>query len=204
MKMLHVRSGKPMTIHNPLMFLAADRELADEAWAGDIIGIPNHGTLRIGDALTEGEQLTFTRHPEFSRRNCFSASARTTPMRAKHLGRALEQLAEEGVTRVFKPRLDANWVVGVVGALQFDVLADRIRTEYEVPVHFEHAALYTARWVEADNPLELKRFAERQHGRDRRRPRRRPGVFLARNAWHLSHTAETWPQVRFSEDQGVI
>jgi peptide chain release factor 3 len=200
MKMLHVRSGKPMTIHNPLMFLAADRELADEAWAGDIIGIPNHGTLRIGDALTEGEPLTFTGIPSFAP-ELLQRVRPDDPMRAKHLGRALEQLAEEGVTRVFKPRLDANWVVGVVGALQFDVLADRIRTEYEVPVHFEHASLYTARWVEADNPLELKRFAEGNMGAI---ADDHDGalVFLARNAWHLSHTAETWPLVKFLKTKG--
>ena len=200
MKLLHVRSGKPMTIHNPLMFLAADRELADEAWAGDIIGIPNHGTLRIGDALTEGESLVFTGIPSFAP-ELLQRVRPDDPMRAKHLGRALEQLAEEGVTRVFKPRLDANWVVGVVGALQFEVLADRIRTEYDVPVHFEPAALSTARWVETDSPIELKRFMDANLSALADDHDGSP-VFLARNAWHLSHTAETWPKIRFLKTKG--
>jgi peptide chain release factor 3 len=200
MKMLHVRSGKPMTVHNPLMFLAADRELADEAWAGDIIGIPNHGTLRIGDGLTEGEGLVFTGIPSFAP-ELLQRVRPEDPMKAKHLGRALEQLAEEGVTRVFKPKLDANWVVGVVGALQFEVLADRIRTEYDVPVYFEPAALITARWVEADSPLELKRFADANMA-STADDHDGSLVFLARNAWHLSHTAEQWPLVRFLKTKG--
>jgi peptide chain release factor 3 len=200
MKMLHVRSGKPMTVHNPLMFLAADRELADEAWAGDIIGIPNHGTLRIGDGLTEGENLVFTGIPSFAP-ELLQRVRPEDPMKAKHLGRALEQLAEEGVTRVFKPRMDANWVVGVVGALQFDVLADRIRTEYEVPVFFEQAALSTARWVQADSPLELKRFIDGNMSALADDHDGEP-VFLARNAWHLTHTAEQWPQIRFLKTKG--
>ena len=195
MKLTHVRSGKPLVVHNPLMFLASDRELAEEAWAGDIVGVPNHGTLRIGDALTEGESLVFTGIPSFAP-ELLQRVRPDDPMKAKHLGRALEQLAEEGVTRVFQPRLDSNWIVGVVGQLQFDVLADRIRTEYEVPVHFEPAGLVTARWVEADSPLELKRFADANQGSI---ADDHDGglVFLARNAWQLSHTAETWPLVRF-------
>ncbi|MCG8692634.1 MAG: peptide chain release factor 3, partial [Minwuiales bacterium] len=123
MKMHHVRSGKMLTLHNPLLFLAQDRELAEEAWAGDIIGIPNHGNLRIGDALTEGESLRFTGIPSFAP-EILQRVRPEDPMRAKHLGRALEQLAEEGAARVFKARLGSDWIVGVVGALQFDVLAD--------------------------------------------------------------------------------
>ena len=136
MKLKHVRTGKMLTLHNPMLFLAQDRELAEEAWAGDIIGIPNHGNLRIGDTLTEGEDLFFTGIPSFAPEMLQKARP-TDPMRAKHLGRALQQLAEEGAARVFKPRLDADWIVGVVGPLQFEVLADRIRTEYDVPVRFE-------------------------------------------------------------------
>src|SRR5690606_18216287 len=122
----------------------------ESAWPGDIIGIPNHGNLRIGDTLTEGEALRFTGIPSFAP-ELLQRVRPEDPMRAKHLGRALQQLAEEGAARVFKPRLDANWIVGVVGPLQFDVLADRIRTEYDIPVHFEPAALLTARWVEAED-----------------------------------------------------
>src|SRR5260221_10307220 len=140
MKLFHVRSGKTMTIHNPMLFLARERELAEEAFAGDILGIPNHGNLRIGDALTEGEELRFTGIPSFAP-ELLKKVRPEDPMRAKHLGRALLQLAEEGAAQVFRPNFGNDWIVGVAGALQFDVLADRIRTEYNIPVHFEGTTL---------------------------------------------------------------
>jgi len=136
MKMHHVRSGKPMAISNPVLFLAKDRELAEEAWAGDIIGVPNHGQLRIGDALTEGEALRFSGIPSFAPellRTCRAGD----PMKAKHLDKALTQFAEEGAAKVFKPEIGGAWIVGVVGSLQFDVLSSRIETEYSLPVRFE-------------------------------------------------------------------
>src|SRR6202140_283634 len=162
MKLLHVRSGKTLAIHNPVLFLAQDRELAEEAWAGDIIGIPNHGNLRIGDALTEGEPLRFTGIPSFAP-ELLRKVRPEDPMRAKHLGRALLHLAEEGAAQVFRPSFGTDWIVGVAGALQFDVLADRIRTEYGIPVHFEGTALFTARWVEAEDHQALKSFANAHH-----------------------------------------
>jgi peptide chain release factor 3 len=203
MKLLHIRSGKHMTLHNALFFMAQDREIAEDAWAGDIIGIPNHGTLSIGDALTEGEAIKFTGIPSFAP-ELLQRVRPDDPMRAKHLGRALEQLAEEGAARVFKPRLDSNWIVGVVGALQFDVLADRIRTEYEIPVHFEAVNLYTARWVECDDALMLKKFADGNQGALADDHEGSP-VFLARNSWALSKAEEDWPQVRFmkTKEPGV-
>jgi peptide chain release factor 3 len=195
MKLYHVRSGKTMAIHNPLLFLAQDRELADEAWAGDIIGIPNHGNLRIGDALTEGEALRFTGIPSFAP-ELLRKVRPEDPMRAKHLGKALLHLAEEGAAQVFRPSVGTDWIVGVAGALQFDVLADRIRTEYDVPVHFEGTALYTARWVEADDHQAMRRFTHANHASMAEDHNGLP-VFLARNAWHLKTTAEEWPSVRF-------
>jgi peptide chain release factor 3 len=195
MKMHHVRSGKTMSIHNPVLFLAQDRELAEEAWAGDIIGVPNHGTLRIGDSLTEGKEIRFTGIPSFAP-ELLQRVRPEDPMRAKHLGRALTQLAEEGAARVFRTNLGSEWIVGVVGALQFDVLADRIRTEYEIPVRFEPAALHTARWVEADDPLVLKRFAEANTASMAEDHDGSP-VFLARNAWHLDRAAQDFPDIRF-------
>ena len=195
MKMRHIRTGKTMAIHNPLLFMAQDRELAEEAWAGDILGIPNHGVLRIGDALTEGEELRFTGIPSFAP-ELLKKVRPEDPMKAKHLGRALLQLAEEGAAQVFRPNLGNDWIVGVAGALQFDVLADRIRTEYAVDVHFEGTTLFTARWVEADDPLLLKKFANAHHGVMAEDHNGAP-VFLARNAWHLKSTGEDWPGVRF-------
>ncbi|HCS68545.1 MAG TPA: peptide chain release factor 3, partial [Rhodospirillaceae bacterium] len=168
---------------------------AEEAWAGDIIGIPNHGNLRIGDALTEGEDLVFTGIPNFAP-ELLQKVRPADPMRAKHLGKALQQLAEEGVGRVFKPTMGADWIVGVVGGLQFDVLADRIRTEYDVPVHFEPTELYTARWVDADTPQAMKTFMDANRTSMAEDHEGTP-VFMARNAWHLNHTQENAPGIHF-------
>ncbi len=195
MKMLHPRTAKTFAIHNPVLFLARDRELAEEAWAGDIIGIPNHGNLHIGDALTEGEALSFTGIPSFAPE--LLRRVRTEdPLRAKHLGRALVQLAEEGAAQVMKPRVGTDWIVGVAGALQFEVLADRMRTEYNLAVRFETTAHQTARWVEADDPRQLKEMRSRLDGYIAEDHNGAP-VFLARSAWHLTCTEEDWPQVRF-------
>lgn len=194
-KLKHVRSGKLMNIHNPVMFLAQDREIADEAWPGDIIGIPNHGNLRIGDALTEGEDLQFNGIPSFAP-ELLQRVRPADPLRAKHLEKAVVQLAEEGAAKAFKTRIGGSWIVGVVGALQFEVLADRIRTEYDVPVSFETAGLHTARWLEAEDPAELKKFIEANQG-DLADDHDNMPVFMARNGWHLQHTAENWPKIKF-------
>lgn len=117
-------------------------------------------------------------------------------MRAKHLQRALVQLAEEGVARAFKPYVGSLWIVGVVGALQFEVLADRIRSEYGVPVRFEPANLYTARWVVGDDHRKVKEFIDNNRGEIAEDHDGAP-VFLARNAWRLNNAEETYPDVRF-------
>jgi peptide chain release factor 3 len=195
MKLFHVRSGRSLAMHNPLLFLAQERELAEEAYAGDILGLPNHGNLRIGDTLTEGEALHFTGIPSFAPE--LLRRVRTEdPMRAKHLGRALVHLAEEGAAQVFRPTIGTDWIVGVAGALQFDVLADRIRTEYDIPVHFEGTTLFTARWIESDDTQVLKRFMNTHHASIADDHTGAP-VFLARNAWHLRTTEEESPGVRF-------
>ena len=196
-KLKHSRSGKIMTVHNPVLFLAQDRELAEEAWPGDIIGIPNHGQLRIGDGLTEGENLRFTGIPSFAPEHLQNARP-DDPLRAKHLGRALQQLAEEGAASVFKPMIGADWIVGAVGPLQFEVMADRIRTEFDVPVHFEPTSLYTARWIEADDPAALKKFMDANKGALAQDHDGDP-VFLARNAWHLDRETDDWPDIRFNK-----
>ncbi len=195
MKLLSVRSGKSINLHNPMMFLAQERETAEDAWPGDIIGIPNHGNLRIGDTLTEGEKIQFAGVPSFAP-ELLQAVSPVDPMRAKHLGRALTQLAEEGVARAFRTRLGSNWIIGVLGPLQFDVMADRIRTEYDVPVRFSPVALHTARWLEADDPRMLKKFIDGNHAAIADDHDGTP-VFLARNAWHLDNAAKEWPDIRF-------
>ncbi|MEK9725961.1 MAG: EF-Tu/IF-2/RF-3 family GTPase, partial [Rhodospirillaceae bacterium] len=195
MKMRHVRSGKTLNLHNPVLFLARDRELAEEAWAGDIIGVPNHGNLRIGDTLTEGETLQFTGIPSFAP-ELLQRARPEDPMKAKHLGRARVQLAEEGAAQALKTFLGGDWVVGVVGMLQFEVLAERVRTEYDVAVRFEPAELYAARWVQADDYQQLKKFSDENRGAMAEDHDGDP-VFLARNAWHLNKAQEDWPDLRF-------
>ncbi|MCB1783084.1 MAG: peptide chain release factor 3 [Alphaproteobacteria bacterium] len=196
MKLKHVRSGKMQVIHSPQLFLAQDREVAEEAFPGDIIGLPNYGGLRIGDALTEGEDLVFTDIPSFAPEYMQRARAED-PLKAKHLGKALEQLAEEGAARIFKPYGSPDWVVGVVGPLQFDVLKDRIRTEYEIPVKFEQTSLYTARWLTCDDAVKLKKFIDANQSAIANDHDGDP-VFMARNAWHLSDAEEKNPDIRFA------
>ena len=195
MKLNHVRTGKQLTIHNPLLFFAQEREVAAEAFAGDIIGIPNYGNLRIGDTLTEGEVLHVVGIPSFAPEHLQRVRL-DDPLKAKHLGAALLQLAEEGAARIFKPRMDSSWVVGVVGPLQFEILADRIRTEYNLPVHFEVTALHTARWLESDKKEKLEQFIEQNLPNIAEDHDGQP-VFLARNAWHLDNANENWPDIKF-------
>ncbi len=195
MKLRQQRTGKSLTVQNPIFFFAHERELAEEALAGDIIGIPNHGTLRVGDALTEGEDIRFTGIPNFAP-EILRRVRLDDPMRAKQLRRALEDLAEEGVTQVFRPRLGASWIIGVVGQLQLDVLVSRIATEYKIAVGFETAPYETARWVTGDDPAVLKRFAER-HQSSLADDRDDAPVFLARNGWEMNRTMEDWPDLRF-------
>ncbi|MBT8476380.1 MAG: peptide chain release factor 3, partial [Alphaproteobacteria bacterium] len=163
MKLTHVRTKKPMAVSNPVLFLASDRELAEEAWAGDIIGIPNHGQLRIGDTLTEGEALRVSGIPSFAPELLQTCRA-GDPMKAKHLEKALMQFAEEGAAKVFKPTFGSGFIVGVVGALQFEVLASRIEMEYGLPVRFEASQFTSARWV-AGEQAAVDKFiaANKQH-----------------------------------------
>ena len=195
MRLTNARTGKALGVHNAMVFQANERELAEEAWAGDIIGIPNHGTLRIGDALTEGEVLHFTGIPSYAPEFLRRVRA-DDPMKAKHLGRALEQLAEEGAAQVFKLFLGSDFVVGVVGALQFDVLADRIRSEYDLPCHFEATSYEVARWIDSDDARQIKRFADAN--RDNiAEDHSGATVFLARNDWQLNRAKQDWPELRF-------
>lgn len=195
MRLKHIRSGKMLTIHSPQLFLAQDREMAEEAFPGDIIGITTHGGLRIGDALTEGEELTFTGIPNFAP-ELMQRVRPDDPLKAKHLGAALQQIAEEGGARVFKPVLDSAWIVGVVGSLQFDVLADRIRTEYNIPVKFEATQLYTARWLTCNDNGKLKKFVDENRSSIAYDHDEDP-VFLARNAWHLNDAQDKNADIQF-------
>ncbi|NIY72561.1 peptide chain release factor 3 [Marivivens donghaensis] len=201
MKMTHVRTKKPMAISNPVLFLASDRELAEEAWAGDIIGIPNHGQLRIGDTLTEGESLKVTGIPSFAPellQNCRAGD----PMKAKHLEKALMQFAEEGAAKVFKPAFGSGFIVGVVGALQFEVLASRIELEYGLPVRFEPSQFTSARWVNGDK-MAVEKFisANKQHiSHDN------DGdvVFLTRLQWDIDRVERDYPDIKLTATKEMM
>ena len=195
MKLTQVRTGKQMTVHNPILFFARERELAEEAFAGDIIGVPNHGVLRVGDALSEGAEIRFTGIPNFAP-EILKRVRIEDPMKAKHLKRALESLAEEGVTQVFRPLVGNAWIVGVVGQLQLDVLIARLKAEYDLEVALEQAPCETARWVSSTDPEELKRFVDNNQGVLSEDVDGAP-VFLARNAWELNYIREKWPGVTF-------
>ena len=194
MKLTQTRTGKQMAVHNPIFFFAQDRQLADEAWAGDIIGVPNHGALRVGDTLSEAAGVQFTGLPDFAP-EILQRVRLDDPMRAKHLRTALTDMAEEGVTQVFVPLMGGAWIVGVVGQLQLDVLSTRLDAEYNVKAGFEPAPYTTARWVSGPK-ADVEAFAERQraataHDRDEAL------VFLARNAWELTRIQEEWPTLTF-------
>ena len=195
MKLKQIATGKAIGVHNPIFFFAQDRELAEEAWPGDIIGVPNHGTLRVGDTLSETDGIRFTGIPNFAPEILRRVQLKD-PMKAKHLRRALEDLAEEGVTQVFRPMIGADWYVGVVGQLQLDVLGTRVNGEYGIDIAFEGCPFATARWVECDDKTELKRFLDR-HQSALAEDRDAAPVFLARNAWDLNRTGEDWPRIRF-------
>ena len=201
MKLTHVRSKKPMAVANPVMFLAADRELAEEAWAGDIIGIPNHGQLRIGDALTEGEDLRFTGIPSFAPELLQGVRA-GDPMKAKHLEKALMQFAEEGAAKVFKPMIGSGFIVGVVGALQFEVLASRIEQEYSLPVRFEPSQFTSARWVSGPKP-EVEKFVNVNKGHiaiDNDGDM----VFLTRLKWDIDRVERDYPDLKLTATKEMM
>ncbi len=201
MKLTHVRSKKSMTVSNPVLFLAADRELAEEAWAGDIIGIPNHGQLRIGDALTEGEALRFTGIPSFAPELLQGVRA-GDPLKAKHLEKALMQFAEEGAAKVFKPAIGSGFVVGVVGQLQFEVLASRIELEYGLPVRFSPSQFTSARWLsgpkEAVEGVVTKNTQHIAHDNDG------DPVFLTRLQWDIDRIERDHPAVKLSATKEMM
>ena len=201
MKLTHVRAKKPITITAPVLFLAADRELAEEAWAGDIIGIPNHGQLRIGDTLTEGEALRVTGIPSFAPELLQTARA-GDPMKAKHLEKALMQFAEEGAAKVFKPAFGSGFIVGVVGALQFEVLGARIEQEYGLPVRFEPSQFTSARWVtgpkEAVDTFTAANKAHIAHDNDG------DVVYLTRLQWDIDRIERDHPELKLSSTKEMM
>jgi peptide chain release factor 3 len=194
MKLFNAREQKMMNISAPIFFFAQQRETIDEAYPGDIIGIPNHGTLHVGDSLTEGEVLQFTGIPNFAPeilRRIVLADA----MRAKQLNKALNDLSEEGVVQIFRP-IDGSWpILGAVGALQLDVLTSRLKAEYGVSIRLEAAPYETARWIAGENSA-VQRFRD-AHRSSIAEDRSSALVYLARNAWTLNRAIEEYPDIKF-------
>ncbi|UJJ32608.1 peptide chain release factor 3 [Halopseudomonas maritima] len=195
MKLHHVRTGKEVRIADALTFFAAEREHLEEAWAGDIIGLHNHGTIQIGDTFTEGEKIGFTGIPHFAP-ELFRRVRLKDPLKSKQLRQGLQELAEEGATQVFFPERNNDIILGAVGVLQFDVVAERLRQEYKVECIYEPVNVWSARWVESSDRKKLDEFSNKAtdnlavDGGGHL-------TYLAPTRVNLSLTEERWPEINF-------
>jgi len=194
MKMKHVRIGKDVKVAKAITFLANKREQAEEAYAGDIIGLHNHGTIKIGDTFTQGEDLKFTGIPNFAP-ELFRRARLKDPMKMKALQKGLTQLSEEGATQLFRPIVNNDLILGAVGILQFEVVAQRLMDEYNVTCLFEPVNVTTARWVEGSK-VEIEKFLAKVHdnvaydGADEL-------VYIAPTRVNLALIEERWPNLKF-------
>ncbi|MFS1524043.1 peptide chain release factor 3 [Microbulbifer sp. 2304DJ12-6] len=189
MKIKHVRIGKEVKIADAVTFMAGDRSHVEEAIAGDIIGLHNHGTIQIGDTFTEGELLKFTGIPNFAP-ELFRRIRLKDPLKLKQLQKGLQQLSEEGSTQVFFPQESNDIIVGAVGVLQFEVVAYRLKDEYKVEAIYENVNVATARWVESESPREMEHF------------RRKASTNLAMDgSGHLTYLAPTRVNLQLAEER---
>jgi peptide chain release factor 3 len=195
MKMYHVRLGREVQVANAITFMAQDRAHVDEAYAGDIIGLHNHGTIRIGDTFSEGEKLKFSGIPNFAP-ELFRRAQIRNPMKMKQLQKGLEQLTEEGATQLFRPLNSNDLILGAVGTLQFEVVAHRLQHEYGVDAVFEPVQVATARWIACPDPKMLADFEKKL--RDNLARDGAGGLtYLAPTRVNLQLTMERWPDVAF-------
>ena len=200
MKLKVQNTGKSLSVNAPIMFFASDRELAEDAFAGDVIGIPNHGVLRVGDSLSESGMVRFQGLPNFAPEILQRVRVKD-PLKAKHLKKALEGLAEEGVTQLFRPELGADFIVGAVGQLQFEVMADRLGEEYGLDVVFEPSPYAEARWVAPagdGTKADLEDFAGKYRPQMAVDIDQNP-VFLAKSSWETGYVSERFPKVVFTK-----
>ena len=195
MKLTPSGLGKPVAVHSPILFFAQDREIADTAQPGDIIGIPNHGTLRVGDTLSEKNEIRFTGLPNFAP-EILRRVVLKDPTKTKQLRKALDDLSEEGVIQVFYPEIGAQWIVGVVGQLQLEVLVSRLEAEYKVEAFLEMAPFDTARWISGPDAAmsAFTGFNRANLAKDRDGH----AVFMARSAWDVGYQQEKNPELVFS------
>jgi len=196
MKLRHVRLGRDVKISDALTFMASDREHTDAAYPGDILGLHNHGTIRIGDTLTQGEDLSFTGIPDFAP-ELFRRARLRDPLRLKALQKGLEQLCEEGATQLFRPLISNDLILGAVGVLQFDVAAYRLKHEYNVDCLFEGINTHTVRWVSGDDPKRFEDFKNKVHDQ-LALDHHGELVYMATSRVNLQLTQERWPEIRFS------
>ena len=196
MKLYNVRLGREMIVSDAVTFLAGEREQAQTAVAGDIIGLHNHGTMRIGDTFTEGEKIHFNGIPNFAP-ELFRRIHLNDPLKQKQLLKGLMQLSEEGAVQVFRPIINNDLIVGAVGVLQFDVVVSRLKHEYNVDAKYESVAVTTARWLSSDDPKALEEIQNKVpqsialDGGDNL-------TFLATSNVNLSLNQERYPKVKFS------
>ena len=196
-RLRHVRSGKDMKIADAITFMAADRQHADVAYAGDIIGLHNHGTINIGDSFTRGEDLKFSGIPSFAP-EIFQRAVLKDPLKLKALQKGLAQLCEEGATQLYKPLRSNDLILGAVGPLQFDVVAHRLKDEYKVECKFEPINVATARWVETNNEAQMQEFQKKAHDNLAFDHSNRL-VYIAPSKVNLNLTLERWPDIDFRE-----
>ncbi len=195
MKMRHVRLGKDVRIADAVSFLAGERAHVEDAIAGDIIGLHNHGTIQIGDTFTSGESLNFTGIPHFAP-ELFRLIRLRDPLKAKQLQKGLQQLSEEGSTQVFFPTINNNIIVGAVGQLQFEVVAYRLKDEYGVEAVYEPVNVYTARWVACDDTRALANF-KRKAADNLAVDGGGHLTYLAPTRVNLSLATERYPEIEF-------
>jgi len=195
MKIYHTRNKRTVQVSNALTFMAGERGKLEEAWSGDIIGLHNHGTIKIGDTFTEGEDLQFTGVPHFAP-ELFRRARLRDPLRMKALQKGLDQLSEEGATQVFRPMISNDVILGAIGILQFEVVAFRLKAEYKVECTFEAVSVNTARWVQCDDDKMLERFklkAVEHLAIDAAGDL----AYLAPTRVNLDLTMERWPDIQF-------
>jgi len=199
-KLRQVATGKTVAINNAITFMARDRSSTDEAYPGDIIGIPNHGTIVLGETFTEGETLKFTGIPCFAPEH-FRRAQICNPLKMKQLQKGLQQLAEEGATQLFKPLAMNELILGAVGLLQFDVVAHRLENEYGVELVFENCSWATARWLRGPE-AELKALIDKAHA-NVAIDGAGDYVYLAPNRVNLQMAQERFPQIQFLETREI-
>lgn len=197
MKMKHLRLNREIAASGVVTFMSHDRELAEEAYAGDIIGVPNHGNIQIGDSFSEGEMLTFTGIPFFAP-ELFRSVRIKNPMKIKQLQKGLQQLGEEGAVQVFRPHSGADLILGAVGVLQFEVVTARLAAEYGVDAVFDSVSVHSARWVSCADKKKLAEF-EKANQANLATDAGGNLTYLAPNRVNLSLTEERWPDIRFHE-----